>query len=363
MRKVLILTVAALLVIGAGTSYGEIPRQRDPVIPGEDFLNYPASVQIKLAQAGYKFLSYPVGARPAALAGAYGTTTGDATSVFYNAAGLAFLKAGSGEAFGGYSQWLADIKYSWGGFAYNINGVNAFGFGLLTVDNGTIQGTKVNTKATDDYELTSTFQLKEYAAMAAYARKITDRFSIGLAFKVAHQDLGKGQVLDTFGKPATITNVGTTWAMDLGTYFNTGFRSVAIGVNVNNYGRSLDFQGAAFQLPRRVAMAFSFDLLTLANRPKESHKAMIRVDVEKPNDFTERALVGAEYLFDSPKAPVGLRLRGGYRFNHDTESFSGGGGLVFQNKAGRGVTLDYAYKRFNTNFFDAVQIVSGSVLF
>ena len=110
-------------------------------------------------------------------------------------------------------------------------------------------------------------------------------------------------------------------------------------------------------------MAFSFDLLTLANRPKESHKAMIRVDVEKPNDFTERALVGAEYLFDSPKAPVGLRLRGGYRFNHDTESFSGGGGLVFQNKAGRGVTLDYAYKRFNTNFFDAVQIVSGSVLF
>ena len=34
MRKALFLTVAAMLVFGIGTSYGEIPREREGVLPG-----------------------------------------------------------------------------------------------------------------------------------------------------------------------------------------------------------------------------------------------------------------------------------------------------------------------------------------
>ena len=363
MRKAFWMMMVGLLIAGVGAACGEIPRKRSSVLPGDDFPTYPEPILIKVAQAGYKFLSYPVGARPAALAGAFSTVTGDASSVFWNPAGLAFMKAKSGEAFGGHTEWIADIRYDYGGFACNVNGANAFGFGLMTVDNGTIQGAKINTTNPDGYELTNTFKLKEYMASFAYARKITDRFSIGGAFKVAHQDLGQGNVLDPFNKPQVVANASDSWAVDLGTYFNTGFRTVSIGVNVNNFSKTTNYQGETFELPRRAAMAFGVDLLTLAGRPKEAHRAMFLMDVEKPLDFTERVLVAGEYLYQSPRAPFGLALRAGYRFNHDTESYSVGSGLKFKTSGGRGVSVDYAYKRFDKNYFESVQMISGAVLF
>ncbi len=363
MRKALSLMVVGLLVACFGVSYGEIPRKRDSVLPGDDFPTYPAPILIKVAQAGYKFLSYPVGARAAALAGAFSTVTGDAHSVFWNPAGLAFIKGRSGEAFGGHTEWIADIKYDYGGLAYNVNGTNAFGFGLVTVNNGTIQGAKINSTNPNGYELTNTFKLKEYMMTFAYARKITDRFSIGGAFKMAHQDLGGGNILDAFNKPQVVSNNSNSWAVDLGTYFSTGFRTVSIGVNVNNFSKTTNYQGETFELPRRVAMAFSTDLLTLTGREKEAHKAMIQFDVEKPLDFTERVLMAGEYIYQAPKAPFGVALRAGYRLNHDTESYSLGSGLKFKTSGGRGVSVDYAYKRFNKSYFNSVQMISGAFMF
>jgi hypothetical protein len=357
------MTVVGLLIAGVGAASGEIPRKRQSVLPGDDFPTYPAPILIKVAQAGYKFLSYPVGARAAALAGAFSTVTGDAHSLFWNPAGLAFMKGRSGEAFGGHTEWIADIKYDYGGLACNVNGTNAFGFGLVTVDNGTIQGAKINSTNPNGYELTNTFKLKEYMVSFACARKITDRFSIGGAFKMAHQDLGRGNILDAYSKPQTVSNASDSWAVDLGTYFDTGFRTVSIGVNVNNFSKTTNYQGETFELPRRVAMAFSADLLSLGGRPREAHRALLHFDVEKPYDFSERVLLGGEYLYAAPKSPFGLALRAGYRFNHDTESYSVGSGLKFKTSGGRGVSVDYAYKRFDKNFFSSVQMISGSVLF
>ena len=296
------------------------------------------------------------------MAGAVSTVAGDAHSVFWNPAGIGFIKARSGEAFGGYTKWIADIKYNYGGFAYSIDGVNVFGFGLMTVDNGTIQGTAIRTSATDGFVDTNQFKVSEYFAAVAYARKITDRFSIGGGLKVAHQDLGNSSILDPFNKPVTTRIKENKIAFDIGTYFDTGWRTLTIGLNVNNYARSVNYQGEQFELPRRVAFAFSTDLLSLANRPKEAHKAVVHVDVEKPLDFTERVLVAGEYMYTAPKA-VGLALRAGYRLRHDTEKFSVGGGLKFKTPGGRGVSLDYAYKQFNKDFFSNVQTVSGSVMF
>lgn len=364
MRKVLYLTALGLLLAGVGASYGaDIPRQRDPVLPGSGFENYPAPILIKVAQAGFKFLDYPVGARPAALAGAFSTVPGDPYSVFWNPAGIGFIKGRGGEAFGGYTKWIADIKYSYGGIAFNVNGVNAFGFGLMTVDNGTIQGTKINSKAKEGFEDTGTFKTKEYYASFAYARKVTDRFSIGGAMKVAHQDLGQANILDAFNKPQVISDKANKIAFDLGTYFNTGFRTVTLGVNVNNYARTVNYQGENFELPRRVAFAFSADLLTLTNHKNENQKLDFMMDVEKPLDFSERLLTAVEYLYAAPKSPFGVALRAGYRFNHDTETYSVGAGLKFKTSGGRGISFDYAYKQFNKNYFSGVQTFSGSVMF
>ncbi len=364
MHKAFCLMTAGLLLAGIGVSYGaDIPRQRDPILPGTGLENYPAPILIKVGQAGFKFLDYPIGARPAALAGAFSTVAGDPHSVFWNPAGLAFIKGRSGEAFGGYTKWIADTNYSYGGFAYNLNGVNAFGFGFMTVDNGTIQGTKINAKATDGFEFTTPFKVNEYYASFAYARKITDRFSVGGALKVAHQDLGNANILNPLNQVQSVADKATKLAFDLGTYFDTGFRTVTLGLDVNNYARTVSYQGENFELPRRVAFAFSTDVLTLSNHRNENQKLTFMIDVEKPLDFNERVLTALEYLYRAPKAPFGVALRAGYRFNHDTETYSVGAGLKFKTSGGRGISFDYAYKQFNKNYFTGVQTMSGSVMF
>ncbi|MBI2951858.1 PorV/PorQ family protein [bacterium] len=364
MRKVLYLTALGLLLTGIGAAYaGDIPRKRDPELPGTGFENYPEPILIKVAQAGFKFLDYPIGARSASLAGAVSTVPGDAHSVFWNPAGLAFIKGRGGEGFGGYTKWIADITYSYGGVAFNVNGVNAFGFGLMTVDNGTIQGTKINTKAAQGFEDTRTFKPSEYYATFAYARKVTDRFSIGGALKVAHQDLGQANILNPLNQPVVTGNKDSKAAFDLGTYFDTGFRTVTLGLNVNNYARSVNYQGENFELPRRVAFAFSADLLTLGGRRSEKQRLGFMMDVEKPLDFSERILTALEYLYQAPKAPFGVALRAGYRFNHDTETYSVGAGLKFKTSGGRGISFDYGYKQFNKDYFSGVQTMSGSVMF
>lgn len=110
-------------------------------------------------------------------------------------------------------------------------------------------------------------------------------------------------------------------------------------------------------------MAFSADVLALVGHATEAHSAAIHFDVEKPYDFSERALLGGEYLYQAPKSPFGLALRAGYRFNHDTETYSVGAGLKFKTTGGRGASVDYAYKRFDRDFFKSVQMISGSVMF
>ncbi|MBI2951685.1 hypothetical protein HYY27_06290, partial [bacterium] len=47
MRKLLFLTALGLLMAGVGVSYGaDIPRQRDPILPGTGLENYPAPILI-----------------------------------------------------------------------------------------------------------------------------------------------------------------------------------------------------------------------------------------------------------------------------------------------------------------------------
>ena len=363
MRKMLCLMAAAMLLNGTGTAEGQVPRDRGAPLPGDDFPTYPVAILERVGRVGFKFLSYPLGARAGALSGAVSTLTGDAHGLFWNPAGLAFMKAQTGQAFGGHTEWIADITYEHGGLVYNVDGVNAFGFGFMSVDNGSAQGTAVNSASNAGFDLTTSFKVKEYMAIGGYARKITDRFSIGGSVKVFRQNLGTGRILDLLNNPTTIENEKTNYSIDLGTYFNTGFRSVAIGLNVNNFARSTDYQGDALEPPRRAAMAFSADILALTENPRENQKAMIYFDVEKPFDANERPLLAGEYTYQAPDQPIKFSARVGYRFNHDTETYSVGGGLDYVAPNGRGISVNYAYKRFNDKFFDAVQIVSGSVNF
>jgi len=333
-------------------------RKLDPVVPK---FEEPAPTFIKSAQAGFAFLALPTDARSAALSGAGVGMTGSASGIFTNPATLAFFTGR--EAFFTHVSWIVETKNDAGGVALKIPGHGTVGVGFQTFDAGTFNRTAVDPNpASPGYRDLGTFKTSNYALSFAYGFKITDRFAVGGVAKLAHQDLGAGDVF-VGGQKQTVNNRKNALGVDLGTYFNTGFRNTVMAMSVQNFSAELRYQQEQFELPRNIRLGILFDLVSLWGRTPAPHHLDLAVDVSNPIDFDERALLGLEYTFQRAGSPFGVSLRGGYKTNHDTEDFSGGGGIRFRTESGKGVKLDYAFKHFDRKFFDSVHVLTGAVDF
>ena len=333
-------------------------RQLDPVV---DKFEEPAPTFIKSAQAGFTFLALPSDARTAAMADAGVGTVGSAAGVLFNPAALAFMDGR--EAYFTQVQWIADMSMSTAGVTVNMPGTGTFGLTFQTFSAGDFRGTAINpSPASAGYTDLGTFTTSNYAVTGAYGMKITDRFSVGGSVKVAKQDLGSGNVF-VGGSQQTVDNSKTTVAVDLATYFNTGFRNTALAMSVRNFSTELQYQRERFELPRNIQLGLLVDVISMMGNTPAPHHLDLAVDLTNPIDFDERVLAGLEYRFQTPGSSLGYALRGGYKTNHDTEDYSFGGGLKFANEGGKGFRVDYAYRHFDGAFFDAVHVISGGVTF
>ncbi|MCZ6632424.1 MAG: PorV/PorQ family protein [bacterium] len=347
--------VAQSQVIG---NFPERTRQLDPIVPQ---FEEAAPSFIKSGQAGFSFLSLPTDARTAALAGAGVGTIGSASGILYNPAALAFMEGR--EAFFTYTSWIVETKNYVTGVAVNIPGRGTFGLAVQSYDAGDFNRTSIDTNpAGTGFLNEGTFTTTNWAVSGAYSLKVTDRFSVGTAIRWAHQDLGSGDILRG-GQRQTIDNSKDAFAFDLGTYFNTGFRNTVLAMSVQNFSSEIVYQREQFELPRTIRLGLLIDVLSVMGNTPVPHHFDVSVDVNNPIDYDERILLGVEYTYQAAGSPFGFSLRGGYKTNHDTESFSAGGGLMFRNEGGKGFKIDYAFKAFESKFFDSVHIVSGSVDF
>ena len=233
-----------------------------------------------------------------------------------------------------------------------------FGIGFVSYDAGEFNGTSIDTNpASQGFTEDGTYTTTNYAVSASYGFQITDRFSVGVSTRLAHQDLGAGSILAA-GQVRSVDNSITAVSVDLGTYFNTGFRNTVLAMSIRNFSEEKEFQRERFELPRAFRLAILFDFLSLYGATPVPHHLDIMTELDNPVDFDERFLVGTEYRYRQPASPFGFALRGGWKFNHDTEDYSVGGGLTYLTEAGTGIRIDYAYKNFDGEFFDAVQMVS-----
>ena len=363
MKRFKLATLMLALFVGVGllaTSVDAQLRTPEKILPGglheED-----NPVFIKVGQAGFTFLKLPTNARTAALAGAGTGIIGFAAGVFTNPATLAFFEGR--EVFGSYTSWIADTKSQVVGAAFNIPGRGTVGIGFVSFDAGTFNGTAIDPNpAGAGFTDTGTFTTSNYAISAAYGMKITDRFSIGANVKIASQDLGKGSVLIS-GSRTTVDNTKTAFAVDLGTYFNTGFRNTILAMTVQNFSQELTYQRESFELPRNIRVGLLIDVLSMAGSTPVPHHLNLALDVTNPVDFDEQVLAGLEYTFQAAGSPIGFSGRAGYKTNHDTESYSFGGGLKYLTEAGKGLKVDYAYKAFDSNFFSSVHVISAAIDF
>lgn len=281
----------------------------------------PALALKKVAQTGFQFLKNDMSARSAGMGGAFVMAGEDATAMFGNPAGIAYVKSGF-NVFATYVPWIADINYMGAGVVIGLGNLGSIGFNYMNADYGESIGTVV-APTFKGFEETGNLDWGAYALGAAYSRQLTDKFIIGVQTRYAYQSLGESILPETDSDTTrTLFNEVNGVAYELGTIFYPGvFNSFKFGMSIKNFSTTLTYREEAFQMPLLFTMGVAVDLFEVLGMDG-GNTLLLAVDALHPRDYTERIHVGAEFGFMDMAF-----VRAGYKFNYDIESLSLGAGV------------------------------------
>ncbi len=298
----------------------------------------------KVGTVGLKFLDIGVGGRALAMGEAYAAVANDASAVFWNPAGIA--NADNGDVFFGYTNWPADINL-YSGAVVAKTGLGHIGAHFSILSTGLMNRT---TYENPDGSGQGNFSFEDWAAGISFARYLTDKFAFGTNVKVVRETLADWDE--------------TGWAVDIGTYYDTGFKSLRLGLAILNFGPdfrydvkdvdgvpivapynghpdNLDNDGdsfvdndqkeAAVPLPLSFRAGIAFEVFQTS-----TSKATMAAEVMHPSDNEEHYNFGGEYWFQDL-----LALRAGYKLNLDEGGFTAGAGIKLPVL--NGAYFDYAY--------------------
>jgi hypothetical protein len=289
------------------------------------------------------FLKIGIGARPVAMGRAASPILGDPTSLFNNPAGLAYLERPTFIV--ERVSWLADVDMTAAGIAAAIPWGGVAGLSALSLGSDMEETTELEPDGTG-----RSFSHRDLAFGLSYGRHLTDRFSFGVTGRYVYEALGT-----EIGGPST-----STWLIDMGTTFDTGFHGVVLAMSITSFGPDLNPGGsysdprpgrgnevefAGFAPPTTFALASSYQAFTLP-------EAALYVSGEfvRPADNDETVRVGGELeLYDT------LALRGGYDGASDALPWSGGIGVRFGGER-LATHIDYAFS--SSEYFDRVDRVT-----
>ncbi len=300
--------------------------------------------QVKVGTTGVNFLKIGVSSRAVAMADAFLAVADDASALYYSPGGLINLK--SREII------LTHVAFP-SGLGVNFDYLG----GVLPLPAmGAVAGASIMALYTDDMSVTTpekpygngqTFNATDFAAGVSYSQRLTDKFSVGGTVKFIQENLAD--------------EVARGWSVDVGTFYNTGWKSLRIAMMISNFGPDMKHISTPFPLPQNFRFATAADLLK-----REEHRLTMGLEATHPNDNNEELHVGLEYAFqESAMLRIGKKVNGWKRdtwdeYNDDKEkndpfieypmineegmiSFSGfsmGGGLNFKNI---GLKVDYTY--------------------
>ncbi|MBN2415557.1 PorV/PorQ family protein [bacterium] len=293
--------------------------------------------QGNLAQTGANFLQIAVEPRGAALGGAITADVRGAGSLYWNPSGAVFTEQFDLNV--AHTNYFMDTKLMYGAFVKKFGAYNAVGVSLTSFYMDEMEITTVyDSEGTGEF-----FDAGDLALGLSYARMLTDRFTFGVTGKYIREHIWN--------------ETASQLALDVGSHYQTDFLNLRIGMVIRNFGGKLRFSGddideriaeeeareqednprierltPYFRLPQVFQMGVAFEPLALQN-----NRLTFFIDVNVPSDNRERLAFAAEYGFGGI-----AYLRGGYRVNYDTGSFSCGGGLDL-SVAGINAMLDYAY--------------------
>ena len=266
-----------------------------------------------------QFLKIGIGARAAAMGGAFVAVADDASALYWNAAGIARIESDRSQLQFNHAIWPADLKITQLGYVFHTKRIpGAFGVTLRSL----YMDPMIETTAYQPDPTIGTGQTFDAGYMSAglsYARSFTDKFSAGVTAHFIHEGL------------ADLSQ--NTYAFDLGTLYDVGTMGMRIGMAISNMGTDVTFIERPGRLPAVFRVGTSAMFLQSADQ-----RLMGSFEFSHPPDNSERLNVGAEYVFHNY-----VFLRGGYNVNYDAEGAAGGVGFRFPVSFAGTADFDYAY--------------------
>ncbi|MDZ7288531.1 MAG: PorV/PorQ family protein [candidate division KSB1 bacterium] len=289
-----------------------------------------------------QFLKIDVGGRAIGMGGAFVAAANDATSLYWNPAGIAGSERSEVHLM--HADWLADTNFDFAGVVLPLGA-----FGTL--------GASVTSLSMPEMEVRTVFYPEgtgerfgagDVATGVSYARMLTDRFAIGFTAKYIRQhiwDMSASSV-----------------ALDFGTLFTTGFHGMRLGMSISNFGNKMRYEGKNTRvfydqnpwefgdndkLPAHLQTdKWSLPLLfrvgiAMPVFDSEVNRLLIAADAIHPNDDNENVNLGAEYAFKK-----WLFLRAGFKALGSRDSEEGltfGAGFDSAIIGSTNLRVDYAW--------------------
>ncbi|WP_245771941.1 PorV/PorQ family protein [Rhodothermus profundi] len=298
----------------------------------------------KVGTTSAQFLKLGVGARPLALGGAYVAMGTDLPALYWNVAGLAWFRGGAAQFT--HTNYLAGISYDVALVAISLGAAGSIGAGLYYLNSG-----EMLVRTVEEPEGTGErFSVQSLALQLSYARRLTDRFSLGGSIKYIRETIWHSSA--------------SAVAVDIGVRFITPFERLVIGASIANFGPKMRMDGrdiyfsvdpdpqnqgnvevvnAAYLLDAYdLPLLFRFGVAFTAFENQDV-RLLLMTDAAHPNDNTEYVNVGAEINLRDL-----LAFRIGYKnaFERDGEQgLTLGGGLTLVS-AGLRAHFDFAHASF-----------------
>jgi opacity protein-like surface antigen len=315
-----------------------------------------AEAQKKRGQTTMKFLSAPLSARASGMGDALTAVEGNSMSIFYNPAGTAFQNSLFDVSIGN-TTWIADIDYQYASmtFAPKQGLYGVFGMSFMSVDYGDIPETIRNTSELG-YEVIGSYNPNAVAFGLSYARAISTQFSVGANVRYVDINLVNAPIgLEDGGLIRQQFDM-QTYTVDFGVLYKTGFKSLNFAMSVRNYSNEVTYIQDTQELPLTFRIGLAMNVLDFTGLNPEMHKLLVSVDANRPRDYNEQVLVGAEYGFMDR-----VFLRSGYTYPTDEQGLSMGVGVNLPFAKRYGIRADYSHTAFGV--FNSVNRLSVQLSF
>ena len=162
------------------------------VVDDDDLGAVPArAINSNAGTSGAAFLKLGAGARAGGMAEAYSALADDIYSVYYNPAALTRLE--KSELAAAHTEHFQDISYNFGAFAYPMGREEGRSKHVLAMAIYNLSISDIERRTEDTDNPTGTFGAGDFAYAISYARRLSERVSVGGNGKYIHQSIDNYQ--------------------------------------------------------------------------------------------------------------------------------------------------------------------------